>query len=54
MPIEIKELVIRAVVGSKPDSGKEGSSQQKLTGSDRKLIQSLEKTVERLKQRNER
>ncbi len=54
MPIEIKELVIRAVVGSKQDSTQKRSSEKGLTESDRKLIQSLEKTVEQLAYKNER
>lgn len=54
MPIEIKELVIRAVVGSKQDSNQRQSSEKGLSKSDRKLIQSLEKTIEQLAYKNER
>jgi hypothetical protein len=54
MPIEIKELVIRAVVGSKQETKQPSTSGNGLSPSDRKLIQTLEKTIDQLSKKNER
>lgn len=55
MPIEVRELVIKAVVTQDTSSGQSGSTSQGSGGSQEEIIQAcVEKVMDILKEKNER